>query len=230
MFNKYLVSLLFVLFSSLGVAQVDTTKALEQLDVIITNLHRAKHYVEKHDQGRVLILEKVVQKTRNTVSEKGVGHMEAVRCYQEMIIAFKYSDDFFNKIQTQVSSAKIARIRTLANQISVEKGLNDSPYTKITESIYSQILVLIDELIELPIGLRLKEKMMRIRPEIGNLLALARLGDRPRTFSAADDVHEKIDSIADDISDLILNDEVLNIFVGITTLNEFYSKFAQLGE
>lgn len=206
-------------------------RAMAQLDRQVALLESLEPSVMRLDLGRLFVLRLASQKVKASATTVGLSHMQTFREYQNLIIAFRYSTSFLKEIATEETQEAITELQQIADAIAEARGFDDSPYTRITESVYAQIKKLMDQLLTLSVSDDLKKKIQDLTPELGTLIATARQGDRPRTYAAAKPVYEKIAALYSGDTDLFgpiaRSNAAFNITLEIMGLNEYYLEVAQ---
>jgi hypothetical protein len=154
--------------------------------------------------------------------------MATIREYQILIVTFRYSKSFFQKITTQQTDGLIKRLLEINEQIVADRGFDDSPYTQITLSTFGQLHKLTQDIMNLPVSEDLKKNLKALIPDYGNVMAIAKQGDRPKTFAAATEVYRKIAALYPMFQEVAPNNQAFETVLGIEGLAEFYAEFAQI--
>jgi len=220
--------------SALGIANFahaetdEATTAKNQLNRQMELLQSIEKYTERSDLARLFVLKKADQTVIDSITRLGMGHMQTIRDYQTLIVAFRYSSEFFMRVQTQRNKKAILEIISIGDAIAQARGFDDSPYTQITKSVFGQMKKLIDDMQGLVLPQDLLEKLFALRPAMGEVIAIASQGDRPKAFAAATALHSKLIELYPAFSTLSISNPAFEIILNIQGLNEFYAEFAQL--
>jgi hypothetical protein len=214
-----------------GAQTTDSEKAAAQgqLSRELAILAKITPTLERIDYARVLFLKGVIDKTLKSVATNGLGHMETIRDYQELIVAFRFSQDFFRKVETIKTQPMIAELNSINASIIKARGFDDSPYTQLIASIFTQMKKLIDDLQGSNVSNELKVKLSELIAPIGTTIAVAKLGDRPKAFASATEVHRMVTALYPDLQAVTEPNEVFETILGIQGLNEFFAEYAQIG-
>lgn len=201
-----------------------------QLSDILANIAKMETYVERSQFARLFVLRKVTQKTLTSVQTIGLGNMATMRSYQEMIVAFRFSVTYFHELKNEKNEKVIDSILAISKKIEQDRGFDDSPYTQITASVFTQMHVLILELISRDgvVDDALKAKLVALKAPIGYVIAVAKEGDRPNTFKAAVPVYHQIAALYMDFDKIMGTHAAFNSIIEIQGLNEFYAEYAQI--
>lgn len=218
----------------LGVSQVEAAPSNEQveantqLESLLTSLGKIELTVERYELGRLLILQKQIEKVRATIQARGLAHMATIREYQILIVNFRYSTAYLSRVSTDSTSGEIASMLKTLDVIVEQRGFDDSPYTQITLGVFTQLSKLLGELMNAPVSPLLKSQMSALIPSIGQVMAVATQGDRPRTFAAAQPLTKQIQSLYPLFLQVSSNDQGFETILNIQGLVEFYAEFAQI--
>ena len=223
-------SLLLILFCISGPALAeDEATARQLLQRQIELITQLEPYTERVDLGRLHLLRKAAEGVLTRIQEKGLANMVTMQSYQNLIVMYRYSIAFFRQIKTEKTQAVIEELLQINDQIVKDRGFDDSPYTKLTASVFSQMHKLILQLIDLSsLPDPLKEKLNDLKAPIGQVIAIAEQGDRPRAFESAIALYEKVKELYPDFNAIAASDVAFDITLEIQGLNEFYAEYAQV--
>jgi len=202
--------------------------ALDQLTELKTQLAAIEDTVERYELGRLIVLKNQVNSVETAIRAKGLGHMATIREYQVLIVSFRYSTGYLNRVATGATQENISQMMKLLDQIVEQRGFDDSPYTQITLGTFSQIYKLLQDLLNQPIPEGLKSRLTDLIPPIGQVMAIAKQGDRPRTFAAATAVVLQIRTIYPAFLRVGSSDPGYETLLNLQGLTEFYAEVAQV--
>ena len=211
-------------------ADDEVAKAKAQLNREIEILNKVSFYVERPDLGRLNFLRDASQRVLEMIAKKGLSHSATIREYQTLIVAYRYSMAYLRRISTEEIEPMLQEILRINEEIIADRGFDDSPYTQITYSTFAQLHKLSTDLVALNLSDRLKAEVTDMLPEFGNVLALAKEGDRPRTFEAAKRLYSRIKLLYPEFQQISSSNQAFDIVLSIQGLAEFYAEFAQIEE
>lgn len=206
----------------------EVADAKAQLHRQLLILEKIEPFVEQHDLGRLFILRQASQRVLSSIAASGLAHMKTLREYQTLIVTYRYSNAYFKKIGSQFNQGRIAELLRLVDRIIEDRGFDDSPYTQIIASVFTQIRTLLLELSKLSVPDSLKAKIQALMPDFGNVLALAKQGDRPRAFEAATALYRKLRTLNPELNDASVSKVALESVLQVQGLNDFYAEYAQV--
>lgn len=210
-----------------GVDKEEALKQLRQESELITSI---EPYVERLDLSRLYVLRTAVTRVTQAVTTNGLGHKSTFQEYQNHVVSFRYSSAFFKRIETRRTKEWLVQLQGIAKAIEENFGFDDSPYTQITASVFTQMHKLILELEQLAISDGLRAKLGELKAPIGNVVAVAKQGDRPKAFEAALPVYQRIKGLYGDFFEVASSSAAFSTVMEIQGLNEFYGEFAQVTE
>lgn len=224
---------ILTLFFGMGVAHAaddELNVAKAQLAREVKLLSDIEKYVERIDLARLFVLKKSAQNVSDSIAQVGFSNMATMRKYQELIVAYRFSMAFFQQIESDDTKDDIAELLRINDAISTARGFDDSPYTQITASVFTQMHKLVLQLTDGGPALpeELKQKLSELKAPLGNLIAIAKEGDRPKTFEAAVPVYHKIEALYPEFNQVMSSHAAFNLVLEIQGLNEFYAEFAQI--
>lgn len=222
-------------------ANEDTLEILELLGNQVSLIKEITPTVERVDLARLIIVEKAVNELINNIEENRKSGKrditrKSMRLLDHLIIQYKYSHVFFGWEEDGPSIMSIFTYSTEDElkelQLSYHKlidifGLDDSPYSTITSSTFSQMHKLLKSLEDLAIDAELKKKLRSLWPQIGNVIAESSLGDRRLVYPAALKVIEEIRALYKDFRKVASTDVGFSMILELQGLTEFYAEFSQ---
>lgn len=207
----------------------------------IENLTRIMPVVERPDLARVV----AVRSTVNGVLEDINTNVQAgrqpvtfqtLRLIQGLIIQYRYSKSFFgwtkpisiNSIYSPSTEKYLTELQNLSIKTEQEYGYDDSPYTQITANTFRQMQKILKQLEDLAIDAELKQKLRDLWQPIGQTIAIAEQGDRPKTFKKAIEVIELIRTYYPYFDRISSTNAGFSSILEVQGLAEFYAEFAQM--
>lgn len=228
--KRFLIALIgLLLITPTTFAETEKEKAIAQLDRIIYLGDKLSQDIELLDSARIFLIRRHCETIKTSIQAKGLAHAGTMRSYQQLIVTFRYSTAFFKSIESDNNEKHLKEVLTLYQAIVTDRGFDDTPYSQIVGNTFTEIHRLLQDLkkvADLPADLT-KEINDLVAP-VGNLIAVAKLGDRPKTFKAADPLYRKIVTLYKAFSKIQHSNPAFNIILEIQGLNEFYGEFAQI--
>ncbi|MFM8315859.1 MAG: hypothetical protein ACKOA8_16380, partial [Deltaproteobacteria bacterium] len=215
--------------SSIAHSFDEVSLAIEQLDRAVYLIEGIQRPAEQLDKARLGFIKRNALMVKSSVQEKGLAHAATMRSYQQLIVAFRYSSSFLKQLATEYSGEAIKELVDIHEAIVKARGFDDTPYTQITANVFGEMYQLVKQLSTvsvLPAGL--KPKLDALIPKIGNVIAIAKQGDRPKTFKAAVPLSQEITALYGDLGKVQHANSAFDIVLDIQGLNEFYAEFAQI--
>ena len=166
---------------------------------------------------------------KSSLNQNGLAHAATMRSYQQLIVTFRYSVSFLKQIETNDTTVAIRELLDINELIVKARGFDDTPYTQITANVFSEMyqnLLNLKGLSSLPEGLI--KKINSLTPKIGNVIAIAKQGDRPKTFAAAVPLSQEVTRLYPEFERVQFSNPAFNIILDLQGLNEFYSDYAQI--
>jgi hypothetical protein len=187
--------------------------------------------LQQADEGRILILKQAAQKVLDSLSTKGLGNMQTINRYQELIVKFRYSAQFFQFIRTQSTEDAIKQVLATVEQIRKDRGFDDTPYTQFLKSNLSEMvnairMLLKDPVLEPAVG----QKLKALLPLFADAIAQGDQGDRPHAFAAATEVFKQMRGLYPTLQTLHASQPSSQLALEIMGLNEMVGEYAQVGE
>ena len=219
-----------LLFSSITAQADEVGDAKQQLRSIISNLEYIKQSgLHMQDIGRIFILQQSAQTVLTSVEEKGLGNLRTLNLYQQLIVKFRFSTQFFEFIRTLNTEKRIADTLTTINQIREQRGFDDDPYSKILKSNLEQIH---NSLLQLArhesTPSELKKRLQELTPRFGAAIAVADQGDRPKAFAIAIELHRAVRDLYPALQGLSSSPTAFRFVLEIMGLNEFVAEYSQV--
>jgi len=198
-------------------------------------------YVERVDMARLL----VVRSTVNGVIQDMEANLregrkeitfQTLRLIQNLIIQYRFSQVFFGwteprsitSIYTPQTGDSLAKLKTLSENLVKEYGFDDSPYTQITANTFRQMQRLLKQLEDLPLDAKLKAELRALWMPIGETIAVAEQGDRPKTFEKAVPVIRQVRTMYSEFDQISSSQAGFAMIMELQGLTEFYAEFAQV--
>ena len=236
------LALLIQLFTAPVQAQANkVTDATKPLYLQLQLLQQMQPYVERVNLARLFVVQTSLKNVignmeANVTFGKSEITMETIRLMQNLIIQYRFSSVFFGwtepkavtSIYVPAIDKKITQLRTLSEALSAEYGIDDSPYTQITTNTFKQMHKLLEQLETLPINDKLKGFLRDLWPFIGQTIAVAQLGDRPKTFEQAISTITLIRNLYPQFNLISNSNAGFPMIMELQGLAEFYAEFAQM--
>lgn len=209
----------------------ETSRARGKLEREMEILRWLERDVERPDFARLRFIETNVRLTLDSINEKGLAHSQTIRYFQQLKYSFSYSKSFFSHIETDETHDRIQELLALHDDILRQLGLDTLPVTQITADVFNQMHKLFQQLRDSgTLGSDLEKKVTDLIAPIGHVIAIARLGDRPKTFEAGTVVYRKIVALYPDFNRVESADAAFDIVMEIQGLNEVYGDLSQANE
>jgi hypothetical protein len=219
------------------------TPATDPLTEQVKLMSDISPYVERVDMARLLVVKNTSQSViddmvKNVATGKKEVTFQTLRLIQNLIIQYRFSQVFFGwtdpraitSIYTPQTEQSLARLKTLSEQLVNEYGYDDSPYTQITANTFRQMQRLLKQLEDLPIDSALKAKLRALWMPIGETIAVAEQGDRPKTFEKAIPVIRQIQAMYSEFDRISSSQAGFPMIMELQGLTEFYAEFAQVDQ
>jgi hypothetical protein len=189
-----------------------------------------KPFTERLDLPSLLVLERTAQRARDSLKSNGPAHMETMQSLQELVISTRFSKYLFTQTRTAVTAPKLAEIERIGKELAQATGLDETPYTRITASVYAQVHTLMQQLFKLDLPEGLQTELGSLQAPLGRLIALARQGDHAQTFERARSVQQGITALYPLFDQVAGSDAGFMIVLEIQGLNEYYAEFSKISE
>jgi len=223
------LALVFVVFLPMNVRANEVDVAKQRLSREIALLDSLVPEIERLDQARLIILKKAVLTVKDSIEKNGLSNRRTMGTYQELIVKFRFSAAFFTEISTPRTVEAIKELLSINEKICDARGFDDTPYTKITQSVYTHMKTLFDALLKnRSIPEKLRTKVQNLIVPIGKLVSDADVGDRPNTFDAGIKFYKLVVDVYPEFDEIQNSHEAFNIVLEIQGLNEFYGEYAQV--
>lgn len=209
---------------------------IQQLDAIAP-------YVERTDYSRLLVIRKSVEQVIQSMEDNVASGLKEVtfqtlRLIQNVIVQYRFSQVYFGwsepkavtSIYVEAVAANIDQLKILSDTIVKEFGFDDSPYTQITANTFRQMQRLLQQLETLPLEQKFKDQLRALWPGIGEVIAIAEQGDRPKTFEKAIPMVDELKKLYPLFNQVSAVDAAFEMVMELQGLNEFYAEFAQIEE
>lgn len=234
-FFGYALILLFTLTStSFAQNSAETVEdAKQSLDDLKTNVGGLKYFAERIDLGRIMVLERRIEATHKSVSEKGLGNWETMKSYQELVLAFRYSEQFMESISTELSAGYISEIKKMNDAMIKARGFDKNVTGSLVANILKQIKNLADQIQG---GRDLDSNLEAwFRTEFNTSIAKALAaamehGDVPSSFWQANNIYGMVTSKYDLLYKINAKNPAYNMVTELMGLLEFYQAMSTSGQ
>jgi len=211
-------------------APYDVSTAIRHLNTILDDLHVVSQNIHRQDEGRVFIIEKTIRTVLHSVETEGL-RFSTMHLYQNLIVRFRYSEQFFDFIRTVRTKAAIEEILETVRNIRIAVGLDDDPYSKILKANLSQIKTSVDALLGLDnriVGEPMRSRLQDLIGKLGYAVAIADQGDRPKAFKAATEAYHAIKDMYPMFQAVAISSPAFSYTLEIMGVNEFIAEYAQI--
>lgn len=198
---------------------------LERMNVILDELSFS---LEREDLARLYVLQQAPKRVQDVMKIKGLANMATIREYQVLIVTFRFSHNFFSRVETTHNESLLRELLDINTAIIEERGFDDSPYTQLILSSFQQIHQLMSDLVSMDIPNSLRSSVEDIIPDVGLLLAVAKQGDRPRAFDSGKSLYPKIRALYPEFAKVAASNNAFQTTLAIQGLNEFFAEYAQI--
>jgi|GEM_PF-5459764 len=215
-----------------GAQTQDADAALQKLEALQENLNSLGYYAERVDLGRLLVIGSQNRRLQDLIKAKGLGNMQVLSGYQQLVLSIEYSKAFLRSLKTQGDAQAIANIENLNDQIIKDCGFDDQIVGQLVAGILSQM-----HNINVQVrGQEVPDDLARwlqgdFDKVVGHALAMARAnGDVPSTYEATKAVH---DLLVTKYSQLFSVGSRSNAYAMVTELiglNEFFQEIYSRGD
>jgi hypothetical protein len=198
-------------------------------------------YVERINLARLFVIQTSIKNVvgnmeANVSAGKNEVTMETLRLMQNLIIQYRFSVVFFGwsepksvtSIYAPVIESDLQELQDLSKKLANDYGMDDSPYTQITTNTFTQMHKLLEQLETLPIDDKLKGFLRNLWPFVGQTIAVAQLGDRPKTFEQAISTITLIRNLYPQFNQISNSNAGFPMIMELQGLAEFYAEFAQM--
>lgn len=213
-------------------SKVETTQdALAALAKLKTDLKGLNYFAERIDKGRILVLEKRIDAVEKIVSGKGLGNMDTLNSYQEMVLAFKFSEAFFTSNSTELSEKIVQSVKKTVAAIGMARGFDENLNSGVVAGILRQTHTLVQQLAteQLPgdLGQWIKTSLT---PQLGEALSTSKaLGDRPASYQKGNEIYQVISRRYTDLQKINPKNGAYNVVTELMGLMELYKDIATQG-
>jgi hypothetical protein len=187
-------------------------------------------FVERIDLPALLVLKRSAAGTLESIKTHGAAHMQTMQGLQEHVIQYRFSRSLLEQIRAGHTAKWLADLQKTAQDVAATTGFDESPYTRITLSVFTRIKDLLAEILKLPVPDELRAQIVSQRPELGRLLSKASEGDHAETFEAAAEMQKRIEALYPAFNAISIGNAAFNHVLEIQGLNEFYTRFASQPE
>jgi hypothetical protein len=239
--NALVILISLISFSTIQ-ASSESLEIIEILSKQIQLMDSIEPTVERVDLSRLVVIRKAVNTLKHDIeNNKADGKREitrkTMRLLDNLIIQFKYSQVFFGwedepsimSIYTPSTKDELKQLQSSYLGLIDIFGLDDSPYTTITMSTFSQIHKLLNSLEKLSLDDDFKASLRALWPSVGKMIATASVeGDRLCTFLQAIPVIEEIRSLYLEFNNFSSIHAAYPMIIELQGLTEFYADFGNV--
>ena len=220
--------LCLLVFQGWAVAD-EISDAKDRLNREIRLIEHLSNYAERPDLARLYLLRSASRTVLESIEKNGLAHKTTFQEYQKLIVAYRYSVAFFRKIETDDTKKSIIALLQLNEQIVKAHGFDDSPYTQITLSVYTQMEKLVAQLLQLSLSEATRIRLVDVKPVLGEVIAItkAKGGDRRTVYQVAERAYKAITDLYPEFNKIASSDAAFDVTLEIQGLNEFYAEFAE---
>lgn len=206
----------------------DASMALEELQ---EDLNVLKYFAERIDLGRILVLEKKVSQTNQLVKEKGLGNLGTLNSYQDLVLAFKYSETFMKSISTRMNESTVVSLGKKLDTIITARGFDQSMNSQLVAGILSQVHNITQQIQTQQVSDSLVRWMKQdLAFKLGTAIATAKAhGDIPASFAAADQIYREVSSHYGELYQINHKNPAYNMVTELMGLMEFYKDISTRG-
>lgn len=218
-----------------------TDVILDPLNEQIKLIEVLEPTVERVDLARLLVIKKMLQiitedvKTNRNGKRKEVT-FQTLRLIQGLIIQYRFSKVFFGwseprsltSIYTENTAETLQKLKQLSEEVVSEYGYDDSPYTQITANTFKQMQKLLKVAEDLSFDNKLKTQMRSLWRPIGEVIAIAEQGDRPKAFALSVPLVKSIREMYPMFDAISSSNAGFQVILELQGLTEFYAEFAQM--
>jgi hypothetical protein len=215
--------------------------ATQPLSRQVELLKEIQPFVERVDLSRLFVVQTSVTSIignmeSNVASGKKEVTLETMRLLQNLIVQYRFSKAFFGwqdpkpitSIYAPVIAKQLDELFELSESLVKEYGFDDSPYTQVTANTFRQMHKLLQQLDSLPIAAELKTDLRKLWPPIGETIAIAEQGDRPKAFEKAIVVVKAIRNLYPQFNRVASSAAGFTLVMELQGLAEFYAEYAQM--
>jgi len=218
----FLVSSVFYAEDEVSIARAQLNRAVELIEGVIPG-------TERLETARLSFLKRNFLAVRTSLQQNGLAHAATMRSYQQLIVAFRYSNSFLKQLESEYTIGALKELYDINELIAKARGFDDTPYTQITANVFSEMHQLFLQLETLAsLSPDLKNPIHALIPKMGNVIAIAKQGDRPKTFAAAVPLSKEITALYAAFGKIQHANPAFDAVLDIQGLNEFYAEFAQI--
>lgn len=236
----FLILTIFVSYSSYSSGEILTdasTPLYEQLQL----LEYISPFVERVDYSRLLLIQGSVKviiqdMEENIVKKRSEITFQTLRLIQNLIVQYRFSQVYFGwttpraitSIYTERTSQSLETLKRLYERLVTDYGYDDAPYTKITANVFRQMQKLLKQMEDLSLEEELRLQLRDLWMPIGETIAIADQGDRPKTFEKAIPVINRIRLLYPLFARISSSNAGFPLIMEFQGLTEFYAEYAQV--
>lgn len=221
---KALCTVLFTVFlmSHAALAENEKAEAIERLENQLELLESVQRYTPRYKQGQILVLRKYTKASIASINKLGIAHVDTFDTFQDQIMAYRAAQAYL-KERADDAQDEIEALNGITKTIKEVHGIKDDAYTRFTARVYTQVNLLIGELLNRPISDDLKQELEAVLKE-SYLLEAKR--DSDLTYEYAKPVYLKIEALYPKMA--LIKDEVS--FEKVLLIQGLNKQFAEHSE
>lgn len=204
----------------------ELSDAKSQLTREIKLLDNLRLHVKKQDLGRLIVLRNACDGVLHSLQTVGIKNFKTVQQYQNLVMTFRFSDDFFKKVDPEIARPLIKELKSINEEIASTMGFDDSPFTQMTANIFTHMHKIILSLMAMDLDPEVKARLQSLIPALGNAISIALGGDQlESTIIAGKNVYQKIVEIYPLLDRITLSQPAVEAALTMRDLNEIYASY-----
>jgi hypothetical protein len=223
---KYIIITFLISCLSFNLYSAEKEDAVAILNSQIAVIAKIKRFVDVQDLGRLIVLKNATQQTIDRINVDGIAHTRTLNEYLKQYITYKSSTAYFTYISTPVIADYVKQLYDIMDNIAHERGLDDFTFNKMTYNTFSQMHILLTELVKGNVSEELKAELNSLNVDFGHLLAIANSGDNIPTFKEGADMYHKIEALYPSLYTAANKGPLYDLILNIQGLNELYAEYA----
>lgn len=238
--SVYLILTFLISNSSFSNAQ-SPTEASRPLYQQVQLLEEISPFVERVDYSRLVLIQSSVKviiqdMEENLQQKRNEITFQTLRLIQNLVVQYRFSQVYFGwttpraitSIYTERTSQSLESLKALYEKLVTDYGYDDSPYTKITANVFRQMQRLLKQMEDISLEENLKVQLRDLWMPIGETIAIADQGDRPKTFEKSIPVINKIRLLYPLFERISSSNAGFPLIMEFQGLTEFYAEYAQV--
>lgn len=204
----------------------EVASAHNELEQLAKDLAQLKQVVEEHEEGRLIVLDELRIATRESLRTNGLAHSRTFRSYQTLIISFRHSKEYFDRILTQSTATTTHRITLTIEEMAKKRGIDEAA-SLITHSVFSNLEKLFRDLLaDSSLPLNLRQAMEDKFPSIGMVTAKSARGDWADVYDLSRPVALELATLLPLFKQIAGTDTKAKKAANIQGLIDFYMEFS----